>query len=78
MGDMPLRPPHVTERQTSVLNAIRHAHHTQGFPPTMRELAATFSCSPATILKDLQALQAAGLIVRGPGARAITIVEGTP
>jgi DNA-binding MarR family transcriptional regulator len=46
------------------------------FPPTLREIAATFYMSPSTALRYLDKMQAAGWIAREWGkARGITLLR---
>jgi repressor LexA len=67
----------LTSRQRAVLDAIRQAVETRGYPPSMRELGeAVGLASTSSVKHQLKALQAKGYIVRDPNhARAIQIKD---
>lgn len=59
----------VTERQRSVLAAIRTHIADHGEAPTVREIAAAVGLSsPSSVLYQLRRLEEAGVLRRAPGA----------
>ncbi|MET8213103.1 MarR family transcriptional regulator [Streptomyces sp. NPDC005373] len=59
----------VTERQWSVLAAIRTHIADHGEAPTVREIAAAVGLSsPSSVLYQLRRLEEAGVLRRAPGA----------
>ena len=73
------RPPVVglTPRQRIVLDMIRHAVETRGYPPSMREIGeAVGLVSPSSVAYQLAALERKGYIRRDPHLpRAMEIVD---
>lgn len=64
------------DRDRETVEAIRAHIAEKGFPPSVRQLAARLGLSSAdSAHKRLVAAEAAGLIVRGDGARALRLVE---
>ncbi|GAB4253511.1 MAG: transcriptional repressor LexA [Thermoleophilia bacterium] len=60
----------LTERQKQILSAIRQAVRRQGYPPTVREIAAEVGlASPASVHSQLAALEAKGYLRRGSAKR---------
>jgi repressor LexA len=68
----------LTDRQKEILAVIREAVRRQGYPPTVREIAAEVGlASPASVQNHLAALEQKGLIRRGGSKRrALELVEG--
>ena len=57
----------LTTRQLKILQAIKSAVTTNGYPPSMREIgAAAGLASPASVQYQLQALEKKGFIRRDP------------
>lgn len=68
----------LTPRQLRVLEYIRKFRDSQGYAPTLEEIARAFKVSKITILQHLRALEKRGAIKRGRyQARAIEI-SGEP
>ncbi|MDO5033908.1 MAG: transcriptional repressor LexA [Actinomycetaceae bacterium] len=67
----------ITDRQRQILNVLKEAIATQGFPPSVREIGeAVGLSSPSSTQHQLDALEEKGYIRRTPGRpRALTIVE---
>ncbi|MCX8033467.1 MAG: transcriptional repressor LexA [Thermoleophilia bacterium] len=67
----------LTERQQEILAVIEEALATQGYPPTVREIAqAVGLSSPASVHGHLRALEAQGFLKRkGPKRRALEVVR---
>lgn len=60
-------PKPLTKRQQQILDAVRNAVETRGFPPSMREIAAEVGLSSVSTVKHhLDALEAAGCMIRDP------------
>ncbi len=68
----------LTERQKSILESIATKVRTDGYPPTMQEIADEMGIkSKNGVVKHLQALEKKGYIRRASGgARGITILKG--
>lgn len=68
----------LSDRQRQILGVIRDAVKRQGYPPTVREIAAAVGlASPASVQNHLTALEQKGLIRRGGSKRrALELVEG--
>jgi repressor LexA len=66
-----------TGRRGAVLAAVRDSIDQRGYPPTVRELAATVGLSSySTVAMHLARLEANGWIRRDPGSpRAITVLD---
>ena len=69
----------LTVRQSRILEVIRHAVASRGFPPSMREIGdAVGLASPSSVAHQLTALEVKGYIRRDPNRpRAIEIVSPT-
>lgn len=67
----------LTERQREVLDVIRDSVRAQGYPPSVREIAAAIGLSsPATVQNHLTALESKGYIRRSPSKRrALEVVS---
>lgn len=66
----------LTDRERTALSIIIDTQRTKGFPPSVRELMDPLGCkSPATVHTVLQALVDKGHIVKGSGARQITVLH---
>lgn len=64
----------LTKRQREVLSAIERFAAASGYPPTLRELAATLGISGiSAVKKHLDAIAAKGYISRDRRARAISV-----
>lgn len=61
---------------SELIEAIRTSMEERGYPPSQRELAKVCGWSLGKVNAELESLVEQGLIVKGPGARAIRIVEG--
>lgn len=60
----------LTERQTAILDTIREAVASQGYPPTVREIASAVGLSsPASVQSHLAVLECKGMIRRGASKR---------
>lgn len=59
-----------------LLDAIRTSMEERGYPPSQRELAQLCGWSLGKVNDQLNRLVEEGLIVKGPGARTLRIVEG--
>lgn len=66
----------MTDKQISFFKKLLLLRRSLGMPPTIRELQeyCRFS-SPRSVMQFLDALEEAGVIKRGPGARNIRIVD---
>src|SRR5450830_277147 len=66
----------LTSRQLKILQAIKEAVITNGYPPSMREIgAAAGLASPASVQYQLQALEKKGFIRRDPSrGRALEVL----
>jgi repressor LexA len=63
-------PMELTDRQQAILESIRGALSSQGYPPTVREIAQDVGLSsPASVQSQLSILEAKGLIRRGTARR---------
>ncbi len=69
-------PDDLTDRQQRILAAIHEGVHTNGLPPTMRELGETVGLSsPSSVKAQLETLEAKGYIRRDEGrSRAIHLL----
>ena len=67
-------------RQKQILDLIKEAVATRGYPPSVREIGGSLGLrSPATVHSHLRALEAAGHIRRDPTKpRAIEVLESDP
>ncbi len=67
----------LTERQREVLEFIQRKQETDGFAPTLRDIAAHFRFSgPSAVQCHVQALKAKGFLKQLPGrARALQVVD---
>lgn len=60
----------LTERQVAILDTIREAVASQGYPPTVREIASAVGLSsPASVQSQLALLECKGMIRRGTSKR---------
>ena len=60
----------LTERQIAILDTIREAVASQGYPPTVREIASAVGLSsPASVQGHLAVLECKGMIRRGASKR---------
>ncbi len=68
-----MKPGPLSNRQAAILDFIRTHQRVEGYPPTIREIAARFGhASPRAVQKHLSALQSKGHISRRRGkSRAI-------
>ncbi|MBW1916421.1 MAG: repressor LexA [Deltaproteobacteria bacterium] len=57
----------LTDRQRAVLTFIEEFCHQQGYPPTVREVAAHFGIQPRAAADHLSALKRKGYLHREPG-----------
>jgi repressor LexA len=65
----------MTKRQLQILEFIRSFVENHGYPPTLQEIADSFSLrSLATVHKHLQSLAAQGYLRRGSTSRSIDIL----
>lgn len=63
-------------RQRWILNEIRRVVRARGYPPTLRELGSAVGlASASSVANQLRQLERLGYIRRGPGPRAIELVE---
>jgi repressor LexA len=77
MPDAPAGGDGLTQRQRTVLECIRHAVQTRGYPPSMREIGqAVGLTSPSSVAHQLTALERKGYLRRDPNRpRAIEVVS---
>ncbi|MFZ5871587.1 MAG: transcriptional repressor LexA [Actinomycetota bacterium] len=70
----------LTARQRTILDCIRHAVQTRGYPPSMREIGqAVGLTSPSSVAHQLSALEKKGFLRRDPNRpRAIEVVSAGP
>jgi len=70
----------LTERQQQVLDYIKRAVETRGYPPSVREIGdAVGLSSPSSVHAQLNSLVAAGMIKKDPTKpRAIMITDESP
>lgn len=65
----------LTQRQKEVLDMISHTIESQGYPPSLREIAKYFEIvGTRAVEKHLIALEKKGYIRKGKGARAIEVL----
>lgn len=65
----------LTTKQKAVLEMIRQTVEAQGYPPSLREIAAHFHMvGTRAVEKHLLALEKKGYIQKGRGARALMVV----
>lgn len=57
----------LTERQAEVLDFICRFVDTEGYPPTLREIAAHLKVEISTVFEHLEALAKKHAVVRAPG-----------
>jgi repressor LexA len=66
----------LTERQALILTLITTSVEQRGYPPTIRELSTwTGIKSTNGVTHHLNSLERKGAIQRGPGSRAIKVLE---
>jgi repressor LexA len=64
----------LTDRQQSVLTFVEEFCSRQGYPPTVREVAAAFGIQPRAAVDHLAALKRKGYLHREPGvSRGLTL-----
>jgi len=69
----------LTERQEAVLSFVEDFCHRQGYPPTVREVAAHFGIQPRAAADHLAALKRKGYLHREPGrSRGLSLSPRTP
>lgn len=69
----------LTARQAEVLDFIRRFVKTEGYPPTIREIATHLHVNIGAVQGHLEALSRKGALVRAPGIpRAIRVLEPDP
>lgn len=56
----------LTSRQLAILKFIRLFSVTNGFSPSLREIATSFEIAPSSVLDHLKALERKGFIRRHP------------
>ena len=81
LPDGPANEHGLTSRQMKILQAIKEALLTNGYPPSMREIgAAAGLASPASVQYQLQALEKKGFIRRDPtrGRALEVLLPGEP
>lgn len=76
LPDQPAGGDGLTARQRTILESIRHAVETRGYPPSMREIGqAVGLTSPSSVAHQLAALERKGYLRRDPNRpRAIEVV----
>ncbi len=58
---------HLTDRQREILEVIRHAVDTKGYPPSVREIGEAVGLkSPSSVHNQLNALERGGFLVKDP------------
>ena len=66
----------LTPQQLRIFRLIRDSRNTQGYSPTMQEIADTLGISKVTVFEHVQALVDKGALVRQPNkARSLAIAE---
>lgn len=66
----------MTRRQRAIMTFIEAHIFRRGFAPSVREIGTEFEIrSPNGVVAHLKALERKGMIARGDGARAITILR---
>jgi len=77
LPDAPADGDGLTARQRTILESIRHAVETRGYPPSMREIGqAVGLTSPSSVAHQLAALEKKGYLRRDPNRpRAIEVVS---
>jgi len=69
----------MTERQRLVLAFVEDFCHRQGYPPTVREVAAAFRIQPRAAADHLAALKRKGFLHREPGrSRGLALFPRVP
>ncbi len=69
----------ITKRQEEVLDFIRKTVTDQGYPPSLREIAAHLQISGTrAVEKHLKALEKKGYLRKGIGARALEVIGHRP
>jgi repressor LexA len=69
----------LTERQQRVLAFVEEFCGSQGYPPTVREVAAAFGIQPRAAVDHLAALKRKGYLHREPGrSRGLSLSPRTP
>lgn len=76
---MPTQYAAASPRQAVVLKLINESLEKRGYPPSLRELAASMRVSGTrAVEKHVAALEKKGLLKRGKGSRALTPTERAP
>ncbi|MFH1596747.1 MAG: transcriptional repressor LexA [Pseudomonadota bacterium] len=69
----------LTDRQQRVLAMVEEFCNRQGYPPTVREVAAAFGIQPRAAVDHLAALKRKGYLHREPGlSRGLTLTPRSP
>jgi repressor LexA len=69
----------LTDRQQSVLAFVEEFCERQGYPPTVREVAAAFGIQPRAAVDHLAALRRKGYLHREPGlSRGLSLTSKSP
>jgi len=69
----------MTEKQQAVLEFVEEFCARQGYPPTVREVAAAFGIQPRAAVDHLAALKRKGYLHREPGlSRGLTLTPRSP
>lgn len=71
---------HLTPKQNQIYDYIRDYLEEQGYPPSVREIAAAVNLkSPSTVHFHLKAMEKVGVVTRGAGkTRSITLLDHHP
>ncbi len=76
---MPRKPiEDVTDRQVEVIRAIDRFVGQNGFPPSMKELAAILSIAPASVHERVVHLVNKGYLAKAPGKARSLVVKKRP
>ncbi|MDO9533070.1 MAG: transcriptional repressor LexA, partial [Deltaproteobacteria bacterium] len=69
----------LTDRQQAVLTFVEEFCEHQGYPPTVREVAAAFGIQPRAAVDHLAALRRKGYLHREPGlSRGLSLTSKSP
>lgn len=68
----------MTPIQRQILRFITESTLDNGYPPTVREIAAAVGRAPSSVHAYLAELLDTGAISRGPGPRTIVVHEEAP
>src|SRR5665648_34517 len=69
----------LTDRQQTVLTFVEEFCEHQGYPPTVREVAAAFGIQPRAAVDHLAALRRKGYLHREPGlSRGLSLTGKSP